>query len=62
MSNKNAIGVVLAAAGIVLLVLSLTADVIGVGQEPGFGYKQIAGAVAGVLAAAAGFVLRSRGK
>lgn len=54
--NKKTIGIVLLAGGVILLIGSLAADVIGIGGAPGFGYKQIVGAVVGVIAAVAGFV------
>jgi hypothetical protein len=45
----------------ILLLASLTADMIGIGEATSaFGYKQIIGTVVGVIAAVAGFVLRSR--
>jgi len=60
MSNKKTIGITLLAIGVVLLIGSLAADVIGVGGAAGFGYKQIIGAVAGAILAVVGFVLYSR--
>ncbi|MBI5838954.1 MAG: hypothetical protein HZB19_02520 [Chloroflexi bacterium] len=59
MSNKKTIGIALLAVGAVLLIGSLTADAIGIGSATGFGYKQIVGAVAGVIFAVVGFVLYS---
>lgn len=59
MDNKK-IGIALLVAGVVLLLLSLTADAIGIGGVPGYGYKQIAGIIVGVIAAVVGFVLYSR--
>jgi hypothetical protein len=56
MSNKKIVGIVLLVVGIVLLILSLTADRIGIGV-PGFGTKQIAGTILGIIIAIAGFVL-----
>jgi hypothetical protein len=58
--NKKNLGIVLLVVGIVLLLLSLTADMIGVGAVPGFGTKQIVGAAAGVVVAIVGFILYSR--
>ncbi len=60
MGNKKTIGIVLLVVGIILLVLSLTADMIGIGGAPGFGYKQLLGAIAGVVIAVVGYVLMSR--
>ena len=60
MGNNKTIGVVLLVAGVVLLIISLAADAIGLGEAGAFGYKQIIGAVAGVIVAVVGFVLYSR--
>jgi len=54
--NKKTMGIVLLAGGVILLIGSLAADAIGIGGAPGFGYKQIVGAVVGVIAAVVGFV------
>lgn len=55
MTRKKTVGGVLLGGGILLLILSLLADVLGVGSAPGFGYKQILGAVVGVVAAIRGY-------
>jgi hypothetical protein len=55
MTRKKTIGWVLLGGGIILLILSLLADVLGVGGTPGFGYKQILGAIVGVVAAIRGY-------
>jgi hypothetical protein len=60
MSNKKSIGIALLVVGAVLLIGSLAADAIGIGGVAGFGYKQITGAVIGVIAAVVGYVLYSR--
>jgi len=60
MSNKKTIGIALLVVGVVLLIGSLAADMIGIGGAAGFGYKQIIGAVAGVVIAVVGFVLYSK--
>jgi hypothetical protein len=57
MSSKKIIGIVLLVVGVVLLIGSLAADAIGMGSAAGFGYKQIIGAVAGIIVAIVGFVL-----
>jgi hypothetical protein len=41
--------------GVILALVSVFADALGVGGEPGFGYKQGAGLVIGVVLAAIGF-------
>jgi hypothetical protein len=60
MKNQKTIGIVLLVVGAVLLIGSLAADAIGIGGAAGFGYKQIIGAVIGVIAAIVGYVLYSR--
>jgi hypothetical protein len=60
MLNKKTIGIILLVVGVVLVVVSLTADMIGIGATAGFGYKQIAGSIVGVLLTVAGFVMMSR--
>jgi hypothetical protein len=40
--------------GVILLIGSLGADAFGLGGAPGIGWKQIAGAVIGVIVAGAG--------
>jgi len=42
--------------GVLLFLISLTADSLGIGEGTGIGWKQIAGAAAGVLLAAVGIV------
>ena len=53
LTGKTA-SIVLLVVGIGLLVVSLLADVIGIGDNPGFGKQQTMGTVAGVLITAAG--------
>jgi hypothetical protein len=60
MGNKKTIGIALLAVGVIVLIISLGADLIGIGGAAGFGYKQIIGAVVGVIVAVVGFVLYSR--
>lgn len=55
MTRKKTVGGVLLVGGILLLILSLLADVLGIGGAPGFGYKQILGAVVGIVAAIRGY-------
>ncbi len=54
------VGTALLVAGIVVLVLSLTADFNGMGSEPGFGLWQAGGSVGGLIVAVLGFVLSRR--
>ena len=58
--NKKTISIALLAVGVVLLIGSLAADAVGIGGAIGFGYKQIAGSIAGVIVAVVGFVLYSK--
>lgn len=61
MSNRN-IGIVLVFIGVFLLLVSLLADVIGVGWHPEvFGWKQILGTAIGVVLGLVGiFFLRRK--
>jgi hypothetical protein len=42
--------------GVLLFLISLTADSLGIGEGTGIGWKQICGAAAGVIIAAIGLV------
>lgn len=46
--------VVLLVIGVLLFLISLTADTTGLGAAPGLGWKQIAGAIVGVIIAGIG--------
>ena len=49
--------VILLVAGVLLFfVICLTADAVGIGEGTGIGWKQITGAVVGVIVAAVGIV------
>ncbi len=52
----RAFAVSLLVAGVLLFLVSLTADTIGIGEGTGVGWKQIPGAVIGVVMAAIGMV------
>jgi hypothetical protein len=56
--DKKTMGIVFLILGVLLFLVSLTADSLGIGGAPGVGWKQITGAVVGVAVAAAGMVLR----
>jgi len=58
--NQRSIGIILFISGLVLAALSLTADLIGLGEGSGFGYKQIAGLVVGVGGILVGVILLVR--
>jgi hypothetical protein len=55
--DRNLVGGIVTAAGMVLLVLSVLADLIGVGNSAGFGWLQALGVVIGAAAALAGLAL-----
>ena len=61
--NQRTIGIILLIIGLILAVLSLTADLIGLGEGGGLGYKQITGLVVGVAGIIAGliFIVRESG-
>ena len=48
--------VILLVVGVLLFFVSLAADAVGIGEGTGIGWKQITGAVAGVVVAAVGMV------
>ena len=54
MSVKR-ITIILAVAGVLIGLVSLLADVIGLGSSPGFGRRQLYGVVAGLLLLAVAF-------
>jgi len=54
MSVKR-ITIILAVAGVLIGLVSLLADVIGLGSSPGFGRRQLYGVVAGLLILAVAF-------
>jgi uncharacterized membrane protein (DUF441 family) len=51
--SKKTIGYILIALGVILAIVSLAADVIGIGGA-GFGWKQILGTAIGVIVAIVG--------
>jgi hypothetical protein len=53
--SKKTISLLLIAGGLILLVLSLGADIIGIGAKAGFGWKQLTGTVAGLAALGYGY-------
>ncbi|MEA3326895.1 MAG: hypothetical protein U9R53_06245 [Chloroflexota bacterium] len=48
--SKKVISLILIILGGTFMILSLTADLIGIGSSPGINYAQIVGAVAGLAA------------
>jgi hypothetical protein len=57
---SKALPVALLVGGVLLVVVSLAADSLGLGGAPGIGWKQITGAVVGVIVAAGGGLLLRR--
>jgi hypothetical protein len=57
MGSKKTAGIALLVAGIVILILSLVANSIGLGNPSVFGWIQIVGAIAGAIAAVVGLFL-----
>lgn len=60
MSTTRLVGLLLLIGGIVLFLLSLSADRIGLGRDPGFGYQQMGGTLVGAVAAIVGGFLCRR--
>lgn len=60
MKGNKTVGILLILVGVVILVLSLVADIIGLGGAPGFGYKQILGTIVGAIVTIAGLVLTTK--
>ncbi len=61
MNNKNA-SIALLVVGVALLAASLGADIIGLGDDPGFGRQQTMGTVAGAIITAVGLYLTIKAK
>jgi hypothetical protein len=57
MRSKKVTGIVLFGMGAVILVLALVAYPIGIGDSPGFGWKQILGVLLGGVLTVVGLVL-----
>ena len=60
MGNKKTIGIVVLVVGIIVLLLSLVADLIGIGRTPIFGSNQIIGTIVGIIVVVVGLVLAFR--
>jgi len=52
--SKRHLGILFIILGLLLAAISLSADLLGIGNEAGFGRKQILGTVVGVLIALGG--------
>ncbi len=62
MNAKKIISTLLLVAGVILLILSVIADQVGIGSDPGFGSLQIGGLGLGVALAIIGLILIPRKK
>jgi hypothetical protein len=62
MAGNNAASIWVLIIGIGLFAVSLLADVIGFGGDPGFGLQQMAVALAGIVILAIGLVFTLRAK
>ncbi len=62
MLDKRTASIILLIVGSGLLVMSLSADVIGIGDDAGFGPQQTMGTVAGVVITAVGLALTFKEK
>ncbi len=58
--QRKTLGSLLIGIGIIVLLVSLFADVIGIGGHPGLGYKQIIGIVIGIGIAILGWFIPRR--
>jgi hypothetical protein len=58
--SKRTIGFVLIVLGAIMAVISLGADIIGIGNRNGFGWEQQLGTAIGVIVALVGVWLASR--
>ncbi len=59
MAKRN-VGLIVLIVGVVLVLAAATADLTGIGGQPGFGWKQMAGAGLGVIVAIVGVILYTR--
>ena len=55
MASQKKIGIVFILLGLIILILALSADLIGLGEGWAFGYKQISGLILGTFTIVAGF-------
>ena len=55
--QKKTLGSILAGIGLIVLVISLFADLLGIGGYPGLGAKQIVGALVGLGLCFGGYLL-----
>ena len=60
--DKKTLSTAILVVGIVILVISLFADNIGIGDFPGFGRDQLIGSVVGAIVTVIGAILTFKGK
>jgi hypothetical protein len=60
MTLQKILSIVLLLNGIIIFILATSADFIGFGEYPGYGYKQISGLILGVIAIIAGVYLKRK--
>ena len=60
--DKKTLNTAILVVGIVILVISLFADNIGIGDSPGFGRDQLIGSVVGAIATIIGVILTFKAK
>ena len=58
--DKKSLGNALLIVGILIALASLLADIIGIGDSPGFGRYQIMGLIVGVIISYVGFNFRGQ--
>jgi uncharacterized membrane protein YccC len=52
--SKKTIGYILIVLGVAIVVISLAADLLGIGNSMGYGWKQLLGAAIGIVVAIVG--------
>ena len=60
--SRQALALSVTVLGVLVLLLSSFADALGLGQYPGFGWRQILGLILGVIAIWLGFRWRRRAR
>ena len=60
MTLQKILSIVLLLNGVIIFILASSADFIGFGVYPGYGYKQISGIVVGAIAIFAGVYLKRK--
>ena len=58
--SKRKIGIVLVVLGVVLVIVSLAADVLGIGMGPGIGWKQMIATAGGIIVMLVGFLIAGK--